>query len=41
MDFELGEEHKMLANTVRDFMVAEIEPLAMKIDKEVKLPHLG
>ncbi|OGC94401.1 MAG: isovaleryl-CoA dehydrogenase [candidate division Zixibacteria bacterium RBG_16_53_22] len=38
MDFELGEEYKMVANTVRDFMVAEIEPIAMRIDKEAKLP---
>jgi isovaleryl-CoA dehydrogenase len=38
MDFELGEEHKMLIQTVRDFMVSEIEPLATKIDKEEKLP---
>lgn len=39
MDFELGEEHKMLAKTLQDFMVAEIEPIAMKIDKEAKMPE--
>ncbi len=38
MDFELGEEHKMIAKTLQDFMAAEIEPIAMKIDKEAKLP---
>ena len=38
MDFELGEEHKMLAKTLRDFMAAEIEPFVMQIDKEAKLP---
>lgn len=38
MDFELGEEHKMLMKTVRDFVAAEITPNLVKIDKEAKLP---
>lgn len=38
MDFELGEEYKMLVSTVRDFMVKEIDPLAEQIDREDKLP---
>jgi len=38
MDFELGEEHKMLASTVRDFVVKEIDPIAEQIDREDKMP---
>jgi isovaleryl-CoA dehydrogenase len=38
MDFELKEEHKMIASTVRDFMETEIEPIAEQIDREDKLP---
>jgi isovaleryl-CoA dehydrogenase len=39
MDFELGEEHRMLAKTVRDFMLTEIEPVATKIDMEEMIPE--
>jgi len=39
MDFELSEVHKMLAESVYDFMVREIEPIAEKIDREDKLPE--
>jgi len=38
MDFELSEEHRMLAATIRDFMVREIEPIARQIDMEDKMP---
>ncbi|MBL7208976.1 MAG: acyl-CoA dehydrogenase family protein [Dehalococcoidia bacterium] len=38
MDFELGEEHRMIASMVRDFMEKEIEPIAARIDKEDKFP---
>ena len=38
MNFDLGEEHKMLRDSVRDFMDKEIEPIADQIDKEDKLP---
>ena len=38
MDFELSETHKMLADSVYDFMLKEIEPLAEKIDREDKFP---
>jgi isovaleryl-CoA dehydrogenase len=38
MDFELGEAHKMLAESVYDFMLREIEPVAEKIDREDRLP---
>ena len=34
MNFDLGEEHKMLRDSVRDFMDKEIEPIADQIDKE-------
>ena len=39
MDFELGEEHKMLAKSVRDFMEKEIEPITLQIDREDKFPE--
>lgn len=38
MDFELSEQHKMLASMVRDFMEKEIEPIAQQIDREDKFP---
>ena len=39
MDFELNEEHKMLAKGVRDFMEREIEPIAGQIDREDIFPE--
>ncbi len=38
MDFELSEEHKMLAKSVRDFMEREIAPIATQIDRKDELP---
>ncbi len=38
MDFELGEAHKMLAESVYDFMLREIDPIAERIDREDRLP---
>ena len=38
MDFELSEQHKMLASMVHDFMEKEIEPIAQQIDREDKFP---
>jgi len=38
MDFELSEAHKMLAESVYDFMLREIDPIAEQIDREDKLP---
>jgi len=38
MDFELSEAHKMLAESVYDFMLREIEPIAEQIDREDKIP---
>ena len=39
MDFELSEQHKMLASMVRDFIDKEIEPIAEQIDREDKFPE--
>ncbi|RLC96396.1 MAG: isovaleryl-CoA dehydrogenase [Chloroflexi bacterium] len=38
MDFELSELHRMLSESVYDFMVKEIEPIAEQIDREDKIP---
>ena len=38
MDFELSEQHKMLASTLHDFMENEIEPITSQIDREDKFP---
>jgi isovaleryl-CoA dehydrogenase len=38
MDFELSETHKMLADSVYDFMLREIDPIAEQVDREDKLP---
>ena len=38
MDFELSEAHKMLVESVYDFMLREIDPIAEQIDREDKLP---
>jgi len=37
-DFALSEEQKMLRDMVRDFVNAEIRPIAHKIDEEEKIP---
>jgi alkylation response protein AidB-like acyl-CoA dehydrogenase len=36
--FEFSEEQKMLRDMVRDFVNAEIKPIAQKIDEEEKIP---
>jgi len=38
VDFELSEAHKMLAESVYDFMLREIDPVAEQIDREDKIP---
>lgn len=38
MDFNLSDEHKMLARNTRDFMEKEIEPITDQIDREDKFP---
>jgi alkylation response protein AidB-like acyl-CoA dehydrogenase len=37
-DFDLTEEQKMLRDTVRDFVKAELKPIAQKIDEEEEIP---
>ncbi|HLP17728.1 MAG TPA: acyl-CoA dehydrogenase family protein, partial [Bacteroidota bacterium] len=38
MDFELSEDHKVLQQSVRDFVEKEIRPLAMQIDETHCIP---
>jgi butyryl-CoA dehydrogenase len=38
MNFELSQDHKVLRDSVRDFVVKEIKPIAMKIDEEHMIP---
>jgi butyryl-CoA dehydrogenase len=38
MNFELSQDHKVLQSAVRDFVVKEIKPIAMKIDEEHMIP---
>jgi len=38
MDFQLSEEHRMLAAAIRSFMDKEIDPIAKQIDLEDKWP---
>jgi alkylation response protein AidB-like acyl-CoA dehydrogenase len=39
MDFTFNEEQQMLRHTIRDFVNAEVKPLAAQIDKEKKIPQ--
>jgi len=38
MNFELSQDHKVLQETVRDFVNKEIKPIAMKTDEEHMIP---
>jgi len=38
MDFELSEQHRMLATMVHEFMEAEVEPVAAQIDRDDEFP---
>jgi butyryl-CoA dehydrogenase len=38
MNFELSQDHKVLRDSVRDFVDREIKPLAIKIDEDHKIP---
>jgi butyryl-CoA dehydrogenase len=38
MNFELSQDHRVLQSAVRDFVVKEIKPIAMKIDEEHMIP---
>ena len=39
MNFELSQDHKVLQDSVRDFVNKEIKPLAMQIDEEHAIPE--
>ena len=38
MNFELSQDHKVLRDSVRDFVEKEIKPIAIKTDEEHKIP---
>ncbi|HLO26461.1 MAG TPA: acyl-CoA dehydrogenase family protein, partial [Geobacteraceae bacterium] len=38
MNFELSQDHKVLRDSVRDFVEKEIKPLAIRIDEEHRIP---
>ena len=38
MNFELTQDHKVLQDTVRDFVNKEIKPIAAKIDEDHAIP---
>jgi butyryl-CoA dehydrogenase len=38
MDFELSQDHKVLKDSVRDFVEKEIKPIAMQIDEDHMIP---
>ncbi len=38
MDFELSQDHKVLRDSVRDFVEKEIKPIAIKIDEDHMIP---
>ena len=38
MNFELSQDHKVLRDSVRDFVEKEIKPIAMQIDEEHMIP---
>jgi len=38
MDFELSQDHKVLRDSVRDFVEKEIKPIAIQIDEEHMIP---
>lgn len=39
MNFQLGEEHELIRNTVRDFAENEIKPLAQELDEKGEFSH--
>ena len=39
MDFELGDEHRLIQRTVRDFAVQEVRPIAEELDREHRFPY--
>src|SRR5690348_9225567 len=39
MDFELGDEHRLIQQTVRDFATGEVAPAAEELDREHRFPY--
>src|SRR3954469_17119628 len=39
MDFELGDEHRLIQRTVRDFATQEVAPAAEELDREKRFPY--
>jgi short-chain 2-methylacyl-CoA dehydrogenase len=39
MDFNLGDEHRLIQQTVRDFAVQEVAPVAEELDREHRFPY--
>ena len=39
MDFNLGDEHRLIQRTVRDFATQEVAPVAEELDREKRFPY--
>ena len=39
MDFDLSDDHRLLQQTVRDFAVQEVAPVAEELDREKRFPY--
>jgi alkylation response protein AidB-like acyl-CoA dehydrogenase len=39
MDFNLGDEHRLIKQTVRDFATQEVAPVAEELDREHRFPY--
>jgi short-chain 2-methylacyl-CoA dehydrogenase len=39
MDFDLGDEHRLIQRTVRDFATQEVAPVAEELDREHRFPY--
>jgi short/branched chain acyl-CoA dehydrogenase len=39
VDFDLGDEHRLIQRTVRDFAVGEVAPVAEELDREKRFPY--
>jgi short-chain 2-methylacyl-CoA dehydrogenase len=39
MDFDLGDEHRLIQRTVRDFAIQEVAPVAEELDREKRFPY--
>jgi len=39
MDFELGDEHRLIQRTVREFATQEVAPVAEELDREKRFPY--